>query len=803
MQGNKGLIIMKNLRWGIVGTGVICDKFSNALTYKTNGTQSVGAVCSRNADKGREFAARFGCDKVYTDLAEMCADESIDIIYIGNPHPYHGAAAMTAINAGKHVLCEKPMTLNAAQARSLYDAAAKNEVFLMEALWTRFLPPVVKVCQWLEEGRLGQIVRVTSGFHAFNDEKRESRLYAPELGGGSLLDLGVYPLFAANLFLHGAPEIIHTEMTPAATGVDKIMSAHLRYEDGDAFISSGFERTGCQAVIEGTKGFAVVPDWCFAHSAYLYINGELAESFCEPEDNGMQYEAMHVAECIEKGLLSSPMYTPEMTMRELECCDRLRAQWGLVYPGDSENLNAVGRRVYSHSSEPVADVRVSGAEDWHRDATFYHIYPLGMFGAPEYNDFTSAPSDRMEDTMALVDHIANSGFSAVYFGPVFESTRHGYDTADYRVIDRRLGTNEQFRRLCASLHARGVRVVLDGVFNHVGRDFWAFRDVQQNREGSRYRDWFHINFGGNSNYNDGFWYEGWEGHFELVKLNLRNPDVKNHIFDAVRGWISEFGIDGLRLDVAYCLDHDFMRELHSVCRSVRSDFFLLGECVHGDYNQLVNDAMMDSVTNYECYKGVYSSINDGNMHEIGYSLHRQFGNEHWCLYRGKCLYNFVDNHDVSRIASILKEKDNIPMAYALMYSMPGSPSVYYGSEFGFLGDKAQGDGALRPMLTGDDIGSMSNGLTDYIARLNEARRQSKALRRGDYNQLYVRPKQLIFARSFEDERVICAINTDSEAHTAHFDAGAGRAYDLVTGQTIDFGGGLTIPPRTALIGRVY
>ena len=793
---------MRELNWGILGTGRICDKFCRALSEYTGGTQHVAAVCSRTEAKGHEFAGRFGCSRVYTDLAAMCEDDSIDVIYIGTPHPCHGSAVMTAVCSGKHVLCEKPMTLNAEQARACFEAARKNEVFLMEAMWTRFLPAVRKVCEWIESGAIGEVVRVTSNFHHFNEEDTGSRLFAPELGGGSLLDMGVYPLLAANLFLRGVPEIVHTEMTPASTGIDKHMTAQLRYENGDAFISSGFDSNTCHAVIEGTGGMIVIPGWCYAHSAYLFVNHQLAESFCEERKNGMEHEALHVAECIEKGLVTSPVYTPEMTMRELDCCDRLRSQWGLRYPGDGERL-AARKKPEQQLPEPVSDVRVQGAVDWYRDATFYHIYPLGMFGAPEYNDFSSAPSDRLGDTLALVDHIANSGFTAVYFGPLFESTRHGYDTADYRVIDRRLGTNEQFRRLCAALHSRGVRVVVDGVFNHVGRDFWAFKDVQQYRDGSRYKDWFHINFGGNSNYNDGFYYDGWEGHYELVRLNLRNPEVKSYLFDTVRGWISEFGIDGIRLDVAYCLDHDFMRELHGVCRSARNDFFLLGECVHGDYNQYVNDAMLDSVTNYECYKGIHSSINEGNMHEIGYSLHRQFGNEHWCLYRGKSLYNFVDNHDVSRIASILRERENLPAAYALMYTMPGVPSVYYGSEFAFLGDKSQGDGALRPMLTGDDMENMGNSLTDYIIRLNEARRQSKALRRGDYNQLYVRPKQLIFARAFEDERVICAINVDSEPHTAHFDAQAGRAYDLVTGQTIDFGGGLNIPARSALIGRVY
>lgn len=181
------------------------------------------------------------------------------------------------------------------------------------------------------------------------------------------------------------------------------------------------------------------------------------------------------------------------------------------------------------------------------------------------------------------------GINAVYFSPVFESDTHGYNTRDYRKIDGRLGTNEDFKKVCEKLHENGIRIVLDGVFNHVGRGFTQFQDVLKNREHSPYLNWFHINLGGNSNYNDGLWYEGWEGNYDLVKLNLRNEEVIGHIFDSVASWIDEFDIDGLRLDVAYCLDHDFVRRLRNFTDGKKNEFFLVGEMLHGDYNQMMND----------------------------------------------------------------------------------------------------------------------------------------------------------------------------------------------------------------------
>lgn len=324
---------------------------------------------------------------------------------------------------------------------------------------------------------------------------------------------------------------------------------------------------------------------------------------------------------------------------------------------------------------------------WAYESVFYQIYPLGFCGAPFEND--GVLTHRILKVNDWIEHIKNLGANAIYFSPVFESDTHGYNTRDYKKIDCRLGTNDDFKEVCENLHKNNIKVVLDGVFNHVGRGFWAFQDVLQNRENSRYRDWFFIDFNGNSNYNDGLWYEGWEGNFDLVKINLRNEEVINHIFECIKLWIDEFDIDGLRLDVAYCLDKDFLKRLRSYTDGLKNDFLLLGELLHGDYNQFVNDDMLHSCTNYECYKGVYSSFNSMNMFEIVHSLLRQFGPEQWTLYRGKHLLSFVDNHDVSRIASILTNEKHIPLTYGMIFGMPGIPCVYYGSEWGAKAHKTR------------------------------------------------------------------------------------------------------------------
>ena len=432
---------------------------------------------------------------------------------------------------------------------------------------------------------------------------------------------------------------------------------------------------------------------------------------------------------------------------------------------------------------------------WAYESVFYQIYPLGFCGAPFENDGVLTP--RIRKVIDWIPHIKNLGANAIYFSPVFESDTHGYNTRDFRKIDVRLGTNEDFADVCQALHKEGIKVVLDGVFNHVGRGFWAFQDVLEKRWDSPYKDWFHISFDGNSNYNDGLWYEGWEGNYDLVKLNLCHPDVKQHIFDSIRSWVEKFDIDGLRLDVAYCLDENFVRELRAFCDSLKPDFFLVGEMLHGDYNRLMNDSMLHSATNYECYKGLFSSFNSMNMFEIIHSLLRQFGPENWTLYRGKHLLCFVDNHDVSRIASNLTNEQHLPLINALCFGMPGIPCVYYGSEWGAKANKSEGDPALRACFDAP----VENDLTAWISKLAAAKKASNALNYGDFRSVVLTNRQCIFERKTDSERVLVAINADNVPYTAHFDAGCGTAVDLITGNTHDFGGGSELPPYSAFFWK--
>lgn len=428
---------------------------------------------------------------------------------------------------------------------------------------------------------------------------------------------------------------------------------------------------------------------------------------------------------------------------------------------------------------------------WYDQSVIYQIYPLGLCGAPAENDGVTVP--RIKNLLSWVEHIRDLGADTVLLNPVMDSDRHGYDTRDYRCVDCRLGTNEDLKEVCDAFHAAGIRILFDGVFNHVGRGFWAFRDVQEKRWDSPYKDWFHLSFDGNSNYNDGFWYEGWEGHYELVKLNLHNPAVVEHHFDVIRGWVEEFGIDGLRLDVAYCLPPEYLAQLRQFTNGLKPEFVLVGETLHGDYNRWMNDNACHSVTNYECYKGLWSAFNSMNLFEIGHSLNRQFGNENWCLYRGKNLLSFLDNHDVTRIATILQDKKHLYPAWALLFGMPGIPSVYYGSEWGLEGDKHQGDATLRPALDAPQ----NNELTAWITKLTAARHASSALQCGSYRTVLLTNKQYIFERTVDGERVLVAVNADAEPFTAHFDAQCGRATDLITGELHDFGGGSELPPYSA------
>ena len=401
---------------------------------------------------------------------------------------------------------------------------------------------------------------------------------------------------------------------------------------------------------------------------------------------------------------------------------------------------------------------------WFNNSLFYHIYPLGFCGAPQTNDGYSQPVNRLSDIHGWLDHIQSLGVNALYLGPVFESTTHGYDTANYYEIDRRLGTKQDLRRLSDELHNRGMHLVLDGVFNHVGRDFWAFKDLLTNKEASSYKGWFqNLRFGESSPFGDPFSYEGWNGHYGLVKLDLENPQVREHLFGAIEMWTRELSIDGIRLDAADCLSFTFLESLSAFCHNLREDFWLMGEVIHGDYRQWANPKTLDSVTNYELYKGLYSSHNDKNYFELAFTLNRQFGPSG--LYRENRLYSFVDNHDVNRIASQLTTPTHLYPLHLLLYTVPGIPSIFYGSEFGIEGKKINGnDAPLRPQLNLPDLLTTSPqpALRGFLSNLASLRQSSPALLNGDYSEIYVSAQQFAFSRKAQDEEMIVAVNASPD-----------------------------------------
>ena len=403
-----------------------------------------------------------------------------------------------------------------------------------------------------------------------------------------------------------------------------------------------------------------------------------------------------------------------------------------------------------------------------KDAIFYHIYPLGFCGVINNKEKSTKNLGLNKIDKNWINHFNDLGINSIYFGPLFQSTYHGYDTIDYLKIDNRLGTNDDFKKLVFKLHENNISVILDGVFNHVGRDFWAFKDVRNKKSNSIYSSWFNINFNGNSHYNDGFYYEGWEGHYDLVKLNLYNPEVKNYLFTVVKTWIDEFDIDGIRLDVAYLLEKNFIRELRKKTDSFKKNFWLMGEMIHGDYNTIVSPEMLHSATNYELYKGLYSGHNDKNYFEIAYSLNREFGD--YGIYKNINLYNFVDNHDVNRIATMVANKKYLNNIYTILFTIPGVPSIYYGSEWGIEGDRKITDLNLRPeiFLEKYENNEFAKKIEKEISQLISIRKSNIELTHGNYKEILVKNKQFIFGRCYNDKWILVVLNLDDKDEILEF-----------------------------------
>lgn len=419
----------------------------------------------------------------------------------------------------------------------------------------------------------------------------------------------------------------------------------------------------------------------------------------------------------------------------------------------------------------------------------YHLYPLGFTGANQMeNDGRQVQT--LSSIIELIPHLESLNISTLLLGPVFESESHGYDTRNYHHIDRRLGADEDLKALVRACHSVGIKVMLDCVFNHIGRSHEIFTDLQSKGQGSKYSGWIQgLNFDNNSAYNDGFAYESWDGHEHLVKLNLDNHDLQTYLLETTIGWVDTFAIDGLRMDAADVMSKDFLKALTLRLKGYKEGFMMLGEVVHGDYNQWLTQGALDAVTNYEVYKGLYSSLNDANYYEIAYALNRQFGSEG--VYPSTAMYNFVDNHDVNRVSSRLTSEAKLYPLYIMLYTMPGIPSLYYGSEFGQKGEKSNHhDCNLRPSWT--EVKKENQAIYETICRLSKINKEQVAIREGGYQQLHIDHEVIAYKRQWEGQDVYVFINAKGQDTYIPTPMVHGDFYDILNDVPYSAEGGIEL-----------
>jgi predicted dehydrogenase len=333
-RGGRMEEYMKTIRWGIIGAGRISSTFATALNSMEN--TKLAAVASRDIARAKDFAGRFSIDKVYGSYEELAADPEIDVVYIGTPHSEHKANAALCIKSGKAVLCEKPFTLNVQESEYLISLAREKSVFLMEAMWTKFLPVTRKVKQWLKESRIGEVKHIRVSFGYYSEFDPQSRLFNPNIAGGALLDVGVYPITYVVHLLDKLPNHIMSSAIIGRSGVDEQNVIIMNYDNGIlADLSSAISAdTGSDAVIIGEKGKILIPKFWSAESASLYdANNNLMETYQETfAVNGYEYEAEEVNRNLRAGRLESELLPLKDTLDIIRIMDEIRGQWGLTYP---------------------------------------------------------------------------------------------------------------------------------------------------------------------------------------------------------------------------------------------------------------------------------------------------------------------------------------------------------------------------------------------------------------------------------------------------------------------------------------
>jgi cyclomaltodextrinase len=419
---------------------------------------------------------------------------------------------------------------------------------------------------------------------------------------------------------------------------------------------------------------------------------------------------------------------------------------------------------------------------WVQHAIWWQVYPLGFVGAFPADPPPTADEHRLRRIVDWLDHAVELGASGIALGPVFASRTHGYDTTDHYRIDPRLGDDADFDHLIAEAHQRGLRVLLDGVFNHVATDFAQ-------------TSWFRKR--GND-------FDTFEGHGELIALDHGNPDVVAYTVDVMTHWLAR-GADGWRLDAAYAIPDRFWAQVLPRVRRAFGDAWFVGEVLHGDYSARVREADFDSVTQYELWKAIWSSLNDANFHELDWALvrHNEFLDDFVPM-------TFVGNHDVTRIASRLDNTRHLEHALVILLTTGGTPSVYAGDESGYLGVKEErvgGDDAVRPefnapLMGVDELGHDVFRLHQYLIGL---RRRHPWLHTARTSPLRLANTQYVYATRNDADVLLVALNVDDgplSLSLAELGFGAGQIVagsgappeSVVSGVEIEPHGWLIIAP---------
>jgi len=403
---------------------------------------------------------------------------------------------------------------------------------------------------------------------------------------------------------------------------------------------------------------------------------------------------------------------------------------------------------------------------WADHAILWQVYPLGFTGAEPAALPAGAPvRHRLRHLEGWLDYAVELGCNGLLLGPVFAAQTHGYDTTDHFRIDARLGDDDDFDALVTAAGQRGLRVILDGVFNHVGRGFPAFKAAAAGGPGTPAARWFRRT-------PDGSDYAVFEGHGQLVELDHDEPAVLSYVIEVMTHWLGR-GAGGWRLDAAYAVPASFWAKAVPAVREAFPGAWFLGEMIHGDYAAYAAEAGLDSITQYEVWKAVWSSLNDRNFYELDHALSR-----HNAFMDGELAQTFVGNHDVSRLATILNDDRHFSHALAVLFCIGGVPSVYYGDEQGFRGLKENregGDDAIRPAFPATPAGLLPDGWRYYRLhqRLIGFRRRHPWLVRARTAAEHLEPSALALRLRGEgtDEQALLLLNTGDAEFLFPVDAG--------------------------------